>query len=942
MGKVIEHFRNWDEKFWFSLILVILGLISIITWFKPGYLIAGLDYFPPLDPFNAIKECQFIWNPKMGGTSSFTDPVKVFPLYTFWAFFKLFGLDPLITQKLWFIFIFLSSGVSMYYLTSVLMQKGKYGTGRIFAALFYMINPYIISDDYYFQEATILGYIFTPLLLGIFIRGLNKKEGSNKYVILFSIATLLLLTSAANPAVYAIFWLVISAYFIYHICLEGKKKFYNLFFLTKIIGLCILLNLWWIISFSLPLISNVEGLPAGINTDWVLQKSSESSFLNVFRLLGKWAWDLEFRGSPYFPYASSYSTPIMLIVTYLIPILAFSALLFKPKDKRVLFFTILSVVSIFLAKGIHPPLEFINEFLYLHLPGFIIFREPVTKFNLITTLSYAVLIGITTSEVYNYLRKNKKIIGLLASKVFIIFVLLTIFTSGWPLITGDVVIHNRGILHDYHVKIPPYWFEGAEWINSQEGNFKVFLLPQNPFVSVNYGWGYGGVDITRRLVYKPLLTVFPGGQPITPERTTQLLHSTYQTIHSNSTTKLYKLLGLFNVRYILQRNDLDWVWYNMTETNVDLPEHIKSVLSSQKGIHLEETIGKLDFYKIEDEYFVPRIYAASSVFLLKGASIDSPVGIGYEDAVIQDWEIRYEFGYEGNLSAKDGIAYLTLHSNGSHTYSYIRNLEPIKVNPLNYSYLLLRFRSNNASTISVRVVAENGEEQWPYALNPPFTKYQNHYQSSDWYTIAYKLNLTTQIKYVDIGITNALEKSYKGNLELWLDFVKFVKSISPEDEFINTILSEDYTPRNSILVDPADVPSNFSEMIPENNGHALITFQRINPTKYKVKIENATQPFFLVFSESYHKDWIAYVDGQQVPSEYHFMANGYANAWYINKTGTYTVTLEFWPQKLFYIGSAISITTLTISILYIAKDKIKTLYHYLKKKKRSQTSLEHL
>ena len=785
-----------NENFLFPLVLLILGLIPLITWFKPGYLIAGLDYFPPLDPFNAIKECQFIWNPKMGGTSSFTDPVKVFPFYTFWAFFKLFGLDPLITQKLWFIFIFLSSGLSMYYLTSVLMQKGKSGTGRIFAALFYMISPYIINDDYYFQEASILGYVFTPLLLGIFIRGLNKKEGSNKYVILFSIATLLLLTSAANPAVYAIFWLVISAYFIYHICLEGKRKFYNLFFLTKIISLCILLNLWWIISFSLPLISNVEGFPTGINIDWVLQKSSESSFLNVFRLLGKWAWDLGFRGSPYFPYASSYSTPVMLIVTYLIPILAFSALLFKPKDKRVLFFTILSVVSIFLAKGLHPPLEFINEFLYLHLPGFIIFREPVTKFNLITTLSYAVLIGITTNEVYNHLRRNKKMIGLVASKIFIIFILLTILTSGWPLLTGDVVIHDRGILHDYHVKIPPYWFEGAEWINSQEGDFKVILSPQNPLVSINYEWGYIGVDITRRMIYKPLLTVFPGGQPLIPERPTQLLYSTYQTIHSNSTTNLYKLLGLFNVRYILQRNDLDWAGYNMTKANVDSPEHIKSVLSSQKGIHLEKTIGKLDFYKIEDEYFVPHIYVASSVFLLKGASIDSPV--------------------------------------------------------------------------------------------------------------------------------------------------KFTKSISPEDEFINTILSENYTPRNSILVDPADVPPNFSEMIPENNGHALITFQRINPTKYKVKIENATQPFFLVFSESYHKDWTVYIDGQQVPSEYHFMANGYANAWYINKTGTYTVTLEFWPQKLFYICSTISITTLTISILYIAKDKIKTLYHYLKKKKRSQTSLEHL
>lgn len=58
---------------------------------------------------------------------------------------------------------------------------------------------------------------------------------------------------------------------------------------------------------------------------------------------------------------------------------------------------------------------------------------------------------------------------------------------------------------------------------------------------------------------------------------------------------------------------------------------------------------------------------------------------------------------------------------------------------------------------------------------------------------------------------------------------------------------------------------------------------------------------------------------------------------YINKTGTYTITLEFWPQKLFYIGSTISITTLILCILYISKDKIKTIYHRYVKKRNSQS-----
>ena len=133
----------------------------------------------------------------------------------------------------------------------------------------------------------------------------------------------------------------------------------------------------------------------------------------------------------------------------------------------------------------------------------------------------------------------------------------------------------------------------------------------------------------------------------------------------------------------------------------------------------------------------------------------------------------------------------------------------------------------------------------------------------------------------------------------------------------------------SLLIEPPDFK------IPPPTKKPTTTYEKIDPTKYIVHV-NASKPFFLIFSESYHKDWIAYVDGQQILNEYHFMANGYANAWYINKTGSYTITLEFWPQKLFYLGSAVSITTLTICILYISKSKIKTIYkRYIKKQKET-------
>jgi hypothetical protein len=114
-----------------------------------------------------------------------------------------------------------------------------------------------------------------------------------------------------------------------------------------------------------------------------------------------------------------------------------------------------------------------------------------------------------------------------------------------------------------------------------------------------------------------------------------------------------------------------------------------------------------------------------------------------------------------------------------------------------------------------------------------------------------------------------------------------------------------------------------------------LTYEEINPTQYTVHV-NASSPFYLVFSESYDDGWVATINGQQIHSQYHFTANGYANGWYVNKTGTYTITLDFTPQNFFYAGAAVSITTLIICSVYISKNKIKNIIQRQVKKKSQQ------
>ena len=94
-----------------------------------------------------------------------------------------------------------------------------------------------------------------------------------------------------------------------------------------------------------------------------------------------------------------------------------------------------------------------------------------------------------------------------------------------------------------------------------------------------------------------------------------------------------------------------------------------------------------------------------------------------------------------------------------------------------------------------------------------------------------------------------------------------------------------------------------------DGGRPQITFEQLNPTEYVAHINNSSgEPFFIVLSTQFDRYWRASIDGEEVDN--HLMANGYANAWYIDKSGTYDITLDFKPQSWFYIGLAISGFTL--------------------------------
>lgn len=111
-----------------------------------------------------------------------------------------------------------------------------------------------------------------------------------------------------------------------------------------------------------------------------------------------------------------------------------------------------------------------------------------------------------------------------------------------------------------------------------------------------------------------------------------------------------------------------------------------------------------------------------------------------------------------------------------------------------------------------------------------------------------------------------------------------------------------------------------------------ITFEMINPAIYKVHVINATSPYFLTFLETFHSLWKAYYITKnkniEIDENNHLIVNSYANAWYINKSGSYDMLLEFSPEKLLDLGNNIAIFVYVLSgiillFLFIKERKLK-------------------
>jgi hypothetical protein len=94
-----------------------------------------------------------------------------------------------------------------------------------------------------------------------------------------------------------------------------------------------------------------------------------------------------------------------------------------------------------------------------------------------------------------------------------------------------------------------------------------------------------------------------------------------------------------------------------------------------------------------------------------------------------------------------------------------------------------------------------------------------------------------------------------------------------------------------------------------------LSFDQTGTNQFSVQVQNSSAPFPLIFGESFNKNWKACFSDSGppeslatcLPETEHFVANDYANGWIIKKTGSFALTIFFFPDivERFSIGASV-------------------------------------
>lgn len=555
---------------WPLLLLTIINVVLFSLNFRVGYYFAFSDMpLLELDPNGNLWIRLFVWQMKRGfGLELGQELGYVVPL-AFISMLELVGISPLNINYLYNIVLFVFPSISIYVLARVFFNGVRNEKYVAFLAGFfgnYNFYSYITGYSPFFAKRWPL--VTVPLILAYMMMFL--RTGKRKHLALLSVFSILAV--GAFPAlVFLVAPFILAAlYLAYYLLYENESRMQTL----RRIGIIVCVEL---LTF-LPLIfasmhyyffTNALGsrfvklYTAGL-LETIRSGTANSDLLNSFRLIGSIGWNYiaNWKGEYAYTYYRLFvSSPVFILSSFMLPLLAFGSLLFRDTKKvtaKLLFLSSVSVLFLFLIKGGSEPFGSLFAWAVLNVTYFQIFRTPFDKAGIVLAITMSMAAAYTTVRILTLQSlgeskvsaRSKRYLNALnlrtRIKPFLVVLLISsIAFNTYPAIAGQVLEQKA------FFKIPPYYSDVANYVASDPTTYKILGLPEMNFVML-YKWGYFGVGIDGWILNKPVLHYSYIGSDLYDEA---IISAILSEVAFRSGTRSYQIMGWSNFEPIFQNDN---------------------------------------------------------------------------------------------------------------------------------------------------------------------------------------------------------------------------------------------------------------------------------------------------------------------------------------------------------------------------------------------------
>ena len=252
------------------------------------------------------------------------------------------------------------------------------------------------------------------------------------------------------------------------------------------------------------------------------------------------------------------------------------------------------------------------------------------------------------------------------------------------------------------------------------------------------------------------------------------------------------------------------------------------------------------------------------------------------------------FKTDGNYSVR-----LTTDSQSSEILSHLKSRD-IKIKPGIYYNISLDVKLDNIINTRVKIAGYNKTAQeWVYIDNIV----AGLKGTKNWQTYFKRIFIPINISKINIIINaGTVSNPSRGNATAWFDAIQIQRLVEAKNIDLDLI---------SLFLDVNN--QSVQEHFTPKSEAAVLNYKKIDSTRYEVEIRS-TAPFILVFAETFDEFWVAQGSGmdkiESVP------VYGMLNGFYIEKTGNFSIIIEYEPQQWFNIGASITGISIAGSIGY--------------------------